>query len=242
MQGGSDTHRDGAAALCIGGVRRAGDRAILVECASWREALRLARELLRQPLSGQEDVVQGETTVFAAFDDARSARAARSLLREWTAADPAPGTAREVRIDVVYDGPDLDTVGELTGLGRAGVARLHARPGGPSPSWVSRLGSPTSSHRTTSCASHAAGSPGLVFQQARWRSAAPIRRCIRASRPAGGSSSGDPRPSCGTRTTIRPRLSPPVTRSDSRPCGRRSRLSHPRPLSRRRQPILRARA
>jgi KipI family sensor histidine kinase inhibitor len=77
-------------------------------------------------LNGQEEVVQGETTVFVAFDEARSARAARLLLREWTAADPAPETAGEVRIDVVYDGPDLDTVGELTGLGRAGVARLHA--------------------------------------------------------------------------------------------------------------------
>ena len=107
-------------------VRRAGDRAILVECASWREALRLARELLSQPLDGQEEVIQGEATVLVAFDDARSARAAQSLLRERTAAELAPGDAREVRIDVVYDGPDLDTVGELTGLGRAGVARLHA--------------------------------------------------------------------------------------------------------------------
>jgi KipI family sensor histidine kinase inhibitor len=107
-------------------VRRAGDRAILVECASWREALRLARELLRQPLGGQEDVVQGEATVLVAFDDARSARTARSLLRKRTAVELAPETAREVRVDVVYDGPDLDTAGELTGLGRAGVARLHA--------------------------------------------------------------------------------------------------------------------
>jgi KipI family sensor histidine kinase inhibitor len=108
-------------------VRRAGDRALLVECASWREALRLARELLRQPLAGQEEVIQGEATVLVAFDHARSARAARSLLREWTAPELAPETAREVRIDVIYDGPDLDTVGELTGLGRAGVARLHAQ-------------------------------------------------------------------------------------------------------------------
>ena len=108
-------------------VRGAGDRAILVECASWREALRLARELLRQPLGGQEDVVQGEATVLVAFDDTRSARAARSLLRERTAAELAPETAREVRVDVVYDGPDLDIVGELTGLGRDGAARLHAQ-------------------------------------------------------------------------------------------------------------------
>ncbi len=77
-------------------------------------------------MDGQEDVVQGEATVLVAFDDARSARAAQSLLRERTAAELGPETPREVRIDVVYDGPDLDTVGALTGLGRAGAARLHA--------------------------------------------------------------------------------------------------------------------
>jgi KipI family sensor histidine kinase inhibitor len=107
-------------------VRGAGDRAILVECASWREALRLTRELLRHPFGGQEGVVQGEASVLVAFTDAPSARAARSPLHEWTTAELAPETAREVRIDVIYDGPDLDTAGELTGLGRSGVARLHA--------------------------------------------------------------------------------------------------------------------
>lgn len=107
-------------------MRRAGDRAILVECASWREALRLTKELLRHPFGGQEGVVQGEASVLVAFTDARSAREARSLLHERATAELAPETAREVRIDVIYDGPDLDTVGELTGLGRSGVARLHA--------------------------------------------------------------------------------------------------------------------
>jgi len=77
-------------------------------------------------LGGQEEVVQGEATVLVTFDHARSARAAQSLLGEWTTAELALEPAREVRIGVVYDGPDLDTVGELTGLGRAGVARLHA--------------------------------------------------------------------------------------------------------------------
>jgi len=108
-------------------VRPAGGRAVLVECASWREALRLARALLERPLHGQEEVIQGEATVLVTFGDARSARAARPRLGERTTAEPAPDTAREVRIDVVYDGPDLDTVGELTGLGREGAARLHAR-------------------------------------------------------------------------------------------------------------------
>jgi len=107
-------------------VRKAGDRAILVECASWQEALRLTRKLLRHPFGGQEGVVQGEVSVLVAFTDARSAREARSPLHEWATAELAPETAREVRIDVIYDGPDLDTVGELTGLGRSGVARLHA--------------------------------------------------------------------------------------------------------------------
>lgn len=64
--------------------------------------------------------------MLVAFTDALSARTARSPLREWTTAELAPETPREVRIDVIYDGPDLDAAGELTGLGRSGVARLHA--------------------------------------------------------------------------------------------------------------------
>jgi KipI family sensor histidine kinase inhibitor len=97
-----------------------------VECASWREAQQLARELLRHPLDGQEDIVQGETSVLVALADARSARQARSALSGWTAAELGPETAREVRVDVVYDGPDLEAAGELTGLGVSGVIRLHA--------------------------------------------------------------------------------------------------------------------
>jgi KipI family sensor histidine kinase inhibitor len=89
--------------------------------------LRLAKELLGHPFGGQEEVIQGEASVLVAFADARSAREARSLLRERTTAEPAPEPGREVRVDVVYDGPDLDTAGELTGLGRDGVARLHAQ-------------------------------------------------------------------------------------------------------------------
>jgi KipI family sensor histidine kinase inhibitor len=107
-------------------VRRAGDRAVLVECPSWREAQQLTKELLSHPCGGQEEVIQGEASVLVAFADARTARAAQSLLRERTTAELATATAREIRIDVVYDGPDLDAAGELTGFGRDGVARLHA--------------------------------------------------------------------------------------------------------------------
>ena len=108
-------------------MRKAGDRAILVECTSWREALRLTRELLRQPFRGQEEVIQGEVSVLVAFADDESAREAQSRLREQGTTELAAEPVREVRVDVVYDGPDLDAVGELTGLGRDGVARLHAQ-------------------------------------------------------------------------------------------------------------------
>jgi KipI family sensor histidine kinase inhibitor len=107
-------------------IRQAGSRALLVECATWREALRLARGLLRHPLDGQEDVVQGEMSVLVAFADARSARQARSALPGWTADEAGPDTPREVQVDVVYDGPDLEEAGELTGLGSSGLVRLHA--------------------------------------------------------------------------------------------------------------------
>jgi KipI family sensor histidine kinase inhibitor len=107
-------------------VRGAGSRAVLVECGAWQAALRLARRLLEHPLDGQEDVVQGEASVLVLFADDRSALLARSALPGLTAAGPGPEAARKVRIDVVYDGPDLEEIGELTGLGAAGVIRLHA--------------------------------------------------------------------------------------------------------------------
>jgi KipI family sensor histidine kinase inhibitor len=81
--------------------------------------------LRKDPLDGQEEVIQGEASVLVVFASAPAARAARWPLRERTAAGLVPEPGREVRIDVVYDGPDLDAAGELTGLGRAGVARLH---------------------------------------------------------------------------------------------------------------------
>jgi KipI family sensor histidine kinase inhibitor len=82
--------------------------------------------LLRHPFGGQEEVIQGEASVLVAFADPRLAREAQGLLRDQTTAELPPDPVREVRVDVVYDGPDLDAVGELTGLRRDGVARLHA--------------------------------------------------------------------------------------------------------------------
>ncbi len=108
-------------------VRPAGSRALLVPCTSWREAQRLARELRERPLDGQADVVQGEASVLVQLADAESARAAEAQLRDWTPGPPADSQARQVRIEVTYDGPDLDEAGELTGLGRAGLVHLHAQ-------------------------------------------------------------------------------------------------------------------
>ncbi len=108
-------------------IRRAGTRAVLVECTSWRDALQLAKGLLRDPLDGQVDLVQGERSVLVLFANARLALQARSSLPGRAAAEPGPETAREVRIDVVYDGPDLEEAGELTGLGASGLVRLHAQ-------------------------------------------------------------------------------------------------------------------
>jgi KipI family sensor histidine kinase inhibitor len=108
-------------------LRPAGDQAVLVECPSRSDALALTRALLQRPLAGQEDVVPGEATVLVVFAGPVPVSAASALLQEGGAADElAPEPPRTIQVEVVYDGPDLDEVAGLTGLGRDAVARLHA--------------------------------------------------------------------------------------------------------------------
>lgn len=102
------------------GIRRAGDRGLLVETSS-PHALRAA--ILAAGLPGVTDVVPGETTVLVVASDGLELVERRLRSLEPGAAGP-PG--REVEIPAVYDGADLAEVAELTGLTVDEVVARHS--------------------------------------------------------------------------------------------------------------------
>ncbi|QLL07969.1 5-oxoprolinase subunit B family protein [Mycobacterium vicinigordonae] len=111
-----------------------GDHALLLQCDStadvlaWADALRAAR------LPGVVDIVPASTTVLVKLDAPRFQEATRRRLRKLRVTPAAASQhptdrgdefLREVVIDVVYDGPDLGEVAQLTGLSTAQVINAH---------------------------------------------------------------------------------------------------------------------
>ncbi|GLB86618.1 5-oxoprolinase subunit B family protein [Mycobacterium kiyosense] len=106
-----------------------GDHALLLQCDStadvlaWTDALHAAR------LPGVVDIVPASMTVLVKLAAPRFQAATRRRLRKLRvvpATEPDAGDpADDVVIDVVYDGPDLAEVAELTGLSTAQVINAH---------------------------------------------------------------------------------------------------------------------
>jgi KipI family sensor histidine kinase inhibitor len=92
-----------------------GDRALLVELPDLAAVAALREALERSPLPGQRELVPAARTVLVLLDrpPAQTDAAVLRGLRLDTAAAPAPG--RSVDLPVVFDGPDLPEVAELTG-------------------------------------------------------------------------------------------------------------------------------
>ncbi|MCD0451824.1 5-oxoprolinase subunit PxpB [Actinocorallia sp. API 0066] len=100
-------------------IRRAGDRALLVETGA-PHALRAA--VAAAGLPGVAEIVPGERTVLVVFDGPPGDAAERIRALEAGAAEPR---GRLVEIPVVYDGADLAEVAEVTGLAPGEVVRRH---------------------------------------------------------------------------------------------------------------------
>lgn len=107
-------------------ILRAGDAALLVEFADLNEVLAKFRALDAERFDGVVDLVPAARTLLVCFD--RSVTGAESV-RRWIVDTPAVSvdatTGNEVVIEVHYDGPDLEEVGALTGLGGEGVVSAH---------------------------------------------------------------------------------------------------------------------
>ena len=110
----------------IRSIRPVGDRAVLVQLGSLSEVLGLYEALREHPLPGQVDLVTAAETVLVTADSAVAARGFAARLRAIDLGNAGGiGADTLVEIDVIYDGEDLDEVGELTGLGQDGVIAAH---------------------------------------------------------------------------------------------------------------------
>jgi KipI family sensor histidine kinase inhibitor len=103
-----------------------GEAALLVETGDLDRVLALYRRLVAAGLEGVTDLVPSAHTLLVQVDVHRTslARVARDL-EDLDATDDPPEGQGEVEVPVVYDGQDLEEVGELTGLGPEGVVAAH---------------------------------------------------------------------------------------------------------------------
>jgi KipI family sensor histidine kinase inhibitor len=111
-------------------VRPAGRRGVLIELDSLAAVHAARAAVLRARPDGLEDLVPGYWTLLAiGTPSALAAVEAVATGAGDARADAAAGSAPPVvTLDVVYDGPDLDEVGALTGLTTAEVVARHAGP------------------------------------------------------------------------------------------------------------------
>lgn len=107
-------------------VRRAGDRAFLIETGDLATAHRLDKALRTSGREGLVEIVPGACTVLVVVDPDRvdplavGEALAHTPLAELTGAPPAP-----VEVPVVYDGADLEEVCRMTGLTEHEVVERH---------------------------------------------------------------------------------------------------------------------
>ncbi len=103
-----------------------GDSGLLLEVDGLPEVLALADAVRADRPTGVLDIVPAARTVLLVLDpgtDQAAVRRAVLALPVEPGADAPDGDP--VEIAVVYDGPDLDEVGRLTGLGAEGVVDAH---------------------------------------------------------------------------------------------------------------------
>ena len=103
-----------------------GDAGLLVEVDGLPEVLALADAVRDAPPPGVLDIVPAARTVLLTLEPGTDLAVVRKAVLDLPVEVGADHADRdEVVIDVVYDGPDLEEVGRLTGLGTAGVVEAH---------------------------------------------------------------------------------------------------------------------
>lgn len=109
-------------------VQPAGESALLVDTGDTERAHRLHAHLLRADLPGVRELVPGLSTLLIVADPLTlDLDALARAIPRWELAPRASETAKEIVIDVTYDGPDLAAVADLTGLSADEVIERHTR-------------------------------------------------------------------------------------------------------------------
>lgn len=117
-------------------VHRVGSRAALVDLPDLATAMVWHSHLATHPLRGQRDIIAAARTVLVVLDSPSAATAAMKQLRTLRPTESAGGNAyRTVTVDVVYDGPDLETVADQLGTTVDGVIEHHT-----SSTWTGAFG------------------------------------------------------------------------------------------------------
>jgi KipI family sensor histidine kinase inhibitor len=104
-----------------------GDQALMLECRSTADVLAWTAAVRAAALPGVLDIVPASRTVLVKLDGPRYQGVTRQRLRKLRVTPEAALAEQqdEVVIDVVYDGPDLAEVAELTGLSTVQVINAH---------------------------------------------------------------------------------------------------------------------
>lgn len=113
--------------MSLARVRRYGEDALLVDVADPAASAVLAAALQADPTAGLVDVVPAARTVLVRLEVGSDVAAAERWVRAVAARPPERAAAppREVILDVVYDGADLDAVAAATGLDVEDVVARH---------------------------------------------------------------------------------------------------------------------
>lgn len=106
-------------------VRRVGTRALLVDLPDLATAMSWHAALTDSPLPGQTEVGAAARTVLVRFRSTSAATAARPVLAGFTPDATTASDPREVTVDVVYDGADLDDLAAHLGMSRDGLIGWH---------------------------------------------------------------------------------------------------------------------
>lgn len=96
-------------------VHRVGSRAILIDLPDLETVLDWHAALTSEPLPGQVEAIAAAETLLVVTDSHAAARDAARRLAEFTPPKRDTAGAREIVIDVVYDGDDLEAAAKAVG-------------------------------------------------------------------------------------------------------------------------------